>query len=215
MSDREDWRSARRSRNRRGGGGDDDYPGRDGGSSPPLPPFATPAHSRPWQSSPQASGPEVGAVVKRFDAERGFGFVALDGGGGDAFLHVSVLRQAGVETVGVGTRLRVRTGQGQKGPQITEVLEVSDAVSAAPQRASVSARSAAAAGAQEVRGTVKGYRAEKGFGFVTPDDGGRDVFGHATALERSGLPPLNEGQIVVLRVVQGRKGAEAETVRTA
>jgi CspA family cold shock protein len=62
---------------------------------------------------------------------------------------------------------------------------------------------------------VKWYSAEKGFGFVTPDDGGRDVFVHATALERSGLPPLSEGQIVVLRVVQGRKGAEAETVRTA
>jgi CspA family cold shock protein len=156
-------------------------------------------------------------VVKRFDPERGFGFVALDVGGGDAFLHVSVLRQAGVETVGVGARLRVRTGQGQKGPQITEVLEVSDAGNAAKQRASVSEWSAAPSPieGQEVRGTVKWYSAEKGFGFVTPDDGGRDVFVHATALERSGLPPLNEGQIVVLRVVQGRKGAEAETVRTA
>jgi CspA family cold shock protein len=59
---------------------------------------------------------------------------------------------------------------------------------------------------------VKWYSAEKGFGFVTPQDGGRDVFVHATALERSGLPPLTEGQTVVLRIVQGRKGPEAETV---
>jgi CspA family cold shock protein len=69
--------------------------------------------------------------------------------------------------------------------------------------------------AEEVRGTVKWYNAEKGFGFVSLDDGGRDVFVHATALERSGLPPLVEGQTVVLRVVQGRKGPEAETLRTA
>jgi CspA family cold shock protein len=59
---------------------------------------------------------------------------------------------------------------------------------------------------------VKWYSAEKGCGFVTPEGGGRDVFVHATALERGGLPPLSEGQAVVLRVVQGRKGPEAETV---
>jgi CspA family cold shock protein len=58
-----------------------------------------------------------------------------------------------------------------------------------------------------------GHNAEKGFGFVSLDD--RDVFVHATALEWSGLPPLVEGQTVVLRVVQGRKGPEAETLRTA
>ena len=51
---------------------------------------------------------------------------------------------------------------------------------------------------------------------MAPDDGGRDVFVHATALERGGTAPLSEGQAVVLRVVQGRrKGPEAEAVRDA
>ena len=45
-------------------------------------------------------------------------------------------------------------------------------------------------------GTVKFYNGQKGFGFIQPDDGGKDVFVHATALERAGLHGLNEGQKV-------------------
>jgi CspA family cold shock protein len=104
-------------------------------------------------------------------------------------------------------------GQGQKGPQVVEVLEVGEPDGPPPLRADASARSAAPpGGGEEVRGTVKWYSAEKGFGFVAPEGGGRDVFVHATALERSGVPSLSEGQAVVLRVVQGRKGPEAEAV---
>ncbi|MBD0270607.1 MAG: cold-shock protein [Acetobacteraceae bacterium] len=64
-----------------------------------------------------------------------------------------------------------------------------------------------------MRGIVKWYNPQKGFGFVTPESGGKDVFIHATALERSGMPPLAEGQTVTMTVVQGRKGPEAATVR--
>lgn len=45
-------------------------------------------------------------------------------------------------------------------------------------------------------GTVKFYNGQKGFGFIQPDGGGRDVFVHATALERAGIPGLQEGQKV-------------------
>jgi CspA family cold shock protein len=156
-------------------------------------------------------------VVTRFDAGRGFGFVALDGGAGDAFLHVSVLQRAGAEAVAPGTRLRVRVGRGQKGPQVTEVLEVDETGDAPPPpRAGRAVPPHGDDGAgEEVRGTVKWYDAGKGFGFVTPEGGGRDVFVHASALGRSGMAALAEGQAVVLRVVQGRKGPEAETVRDA
>ena len=60
---------------------------------------------------------------------------------------------------------------------------------------------------------MKWYSAEKGFGFVSPEDGGRDVFVHATALERSGMAPLSEGQVVTMQVVQGKKSLEASTIR--
>ncbi|MBU8541143.1 cold-shock protein [Falsiroseomonas tokyonensis] len=195
--------------------------------TPPTPSYAPSAAPR-RASAPVASGPEVSAVVKRFDPERGFGFVAVEGGGGDAFLHISVLQRAGADTVAPGTKLRVRTGQGERGPQVTEVLEVGPVgeIPPSPPRGGMGAgprpgpggggagfRTPHPPGAgEEVQGTVKWYSAEKGFGFVTPSDGGKDVFVHATALERSGLRPLTEGQAVTLRVVQGKKGPEAASV---
>lgn len=210
MSDADDWRRNRKSRGRRSGSGEE-FPGEDSGWSPPVP--AAPPGGARRAPGPGDSAPAVGAVVTRFDAGRGFGFVALDGGGGDAFLHISVLQRGGSDTLAPGTRLRVRVGQGQKGPQVTDVLEVGEAGDApAAPRGDRPLASASQTG-EEVRGTVKWYSAEKGFGFVAPDDGGRDVFIHASALERSGVAPLAEGQSVTLRVVEGRKGPEAETVR--
>lgn len=67
----------------------------------------------------------------------------------------------------------------------------------------------------ESEGTVKFFNAEKGFGFVTPDDGGRDIFVHIRAVERSGLQALNEGQRVKLSVSQGQKGPQAERIELA
>ncbi len=56
-------------------------------------------------------------------------------------------------------------------------------------------------------GTVKFYNGQRGFGFIQPDDGGKDVFVHATALERAGMRSLNEGQKVVFDTQEdGRTG---------
>jgi cold shock protein len=54
-------------------------------------------------------------------------------------------------------------------------------------------------------GTVKFYNTQKGFGFIQPDDGGRDVFVHATALERAGMHSLNEGQKVSFDTQQDQR----------
>ncbi|WP_281362808.1 cold-shock protein, partial [Nguyenibacter vanlangensis] len=66
--------------------------------------------------------------------------------------------------------------------------------------------------AQEMRGVVKWYNATKGFGFITPESGGKDIFVHASALERSGLTGLTEGQTANVQVVQGQKGPEAASI---
>jgi CspA family cold shock protein len=58
-------------------------------------------------------------------------------------------------------------------------------------------------------GKVKWYNPTKGFGFVSVDDGGKDVFVHASALQASGLADLAEGQQVRMQVAQGQKGREA------
>jgi CspA family cold shock protein len=62
---------------------------------------------------------------------------------------------------------------------------------------------------------MKWYNPDKGFGFVTPENGGKDVFIHATALERAGLAPLRDGQPVRVTVVQGAKGPEVDSVSLA
>jgi len=63
-----------------------------------------------------------------------------------------------------------------------------------------------------VKGTVKWFNDEKGFGFITRDDGEKDVFCHHTAIQADGFRSLSEGQRVEFDVVQGQKGPAAENV---
>ena len=58
-------------------------------------------------------------------------------------------------------------------------------------------------------GTVKWFNGQKGYGFIQPDDGGKDVFVHATAVERAGLPPLVEGQKIGFDIVEERGKSSA------
>ncbi|GAA1444340.1 cold-shock protein [Leifsonia poae] len=62
-------------------------------------------------------------------------------------------------------------------------------------------------------GTVKWFNAEKGFGFIAPDDGGADVFAHYSAITSSGYRSLEENQKVEFEVTQGPKGLQAENIR--
>ena len=61
-------------------------------------------------------------------------------------------------------------------------------------------------------GTVKWFNDAKGFGFITPEDGGKDLFVHHSAIQGSGFKSLTEGQRVQCDVVQGQKGPAAENV---
>ena len=162
------------------------------------------------------------ATVKWFNPDKGFGFVELADGSGDAFLHIGVLQASGHESVEPETKLRVQVGQGQKGRQITAVLEVDASTAAAPQSRRPSSHAPRQPSehrgdrerpdpstATDIEGTVKWFNGDKGFGFVVAEDGGKDVFIHISVVERAGMRDLAEGQRVNMRVVKTQKGREA------
>jgi cold shock protein len=184
---------------------DDDY-------QPPSRNFGYAAPRGPQFDTP--SGPAVKATVKWYNPDKGFGFVGLADGSGDAFLHVSVVERSGHASMPPGATLEVRAGPGQKGMQITEIIgvDVSTAGQEPPRRARPERPSADRPTVEET-GTVKWYNTMKGFGFIGPDRGGKDIFVHASALERSGIMGLAEAQRVAVDVAEGQKGPEAVSLR--
>lgn len=155
-------------------------------------------------------GFQTEAVVKWFNLTKGFGFVSTADGSPDAFLHSSVVSSAGLHDVVEGTRLLVQISDGAKGRQVATIVQVLGVVEMPRQE-----RPAPTGPEVDMTGTVKWFKTDKGFGFVTPDDGGRDVFVHRSVLQNAGLPNLDPGQKLKMRVQTASKGREATWIQPA
>ena len=163
------------------------------------------------EDTPPVPGRRVDATVKWFNASKGFGFVALSDGTQDAFLPMAILRRAGFEDVREGASISCEVSVGAKGPLVTNVLNIDTSTAIAPQAGGGVDRGPARA-STSLNGAVKWFEPEKGYGFITPDGGGKDVFIHITALRRSGVTALDPGQRVRADVVDGKKGLEADRI---
>lgn len=136
-------------------------------------------------------------TVSWFDDERGFGFLLPEGGGADVFVHVSEL--SGSSTLVPGQPVQFQVVPGPRGPQARSVFVLSSSGS----REVV---------AQRAQGTMSWFNADKGFGFLVPDDGGGDVFVHVSQIAEDGAF-IDEGERVEFDVVAGERGRQAHAVR--
>ena len=136
-------------------------------------------------------------TVKWYEPAKGYGFATPDGGGSEIFVHSSAIATGGVVTA--GQRVAFLITEGERGPQAEHLIPLGPAAGEPP----------AADGAD---GTVTWYDEGKGFGFVTPDSGGEDVFVHVRALG-AGVTRLAEGDRVSYEVVPGDKGPQARDLR--
>ncbi len=162
----------------------------------------------------------VRGTVKWFNAEKGFGFIVADDGSGDVFLHLSALRQAGLESVSGGATIVCAVSRGPKGLQVDRVDEV-DESTASPV---VRRRPRSPLGydrprhepltevGEFVAATVKWFNPNKGFGFITVDEDSPDVFVHMQTLRRCGLTTLDSGQEVRVRIGQSAKGPQVSDI---
>ncbi|GAA4403388.1 cold shock domain-containing protein [Fodinibacter luteus] len=150
----------------------------------------------------QAADTPLGVLgtVAWYEPAKGYGFITPDGGGGEVFVHSSAIVGGGV--LSQGQRVAFLVVDGEKGPQADHVL---------PLGAQAAQQAGASDGAD---GTVSWYDGDKGFGFITPDSGGQDVFVHVRALA-DGLPELSEGGRVTYDTVASERGPQARDVRLA
>lgn len=165
------------------------------------------------EAAPPSSGGADGTVTF-YDDIKGFGFIAPDAGGGDVFVHAKALGGGLTELV-EGARVTYDVVDGDRGPNARHVRLVrSSGARGGADRGADRGRSGRAAGSggpvRGGEGTVARYDADRGFGFITPDAGGADLFVHVSVVRGDEI--LEEGDRVRFTVRQSDRGPQADGV---
>jgi cold shock protein len=200
----DDWRPA--GGDRFGGGAGDGNRGNFGGASRGG--FAGGRGGPAAAGAPRGGGMPAQVVgtgqgkVKFFNVQKGFGFIQRDEGGEDVFVHISQVERAGLEGLAEGQELQFNLVDRGGKVSAADLQVVGDVIpveqkSASPQRELTG---------EKATGTVKFFNAMKGFGFITRDDGKEDAFVHISAVERSGLQGINEGDRFEFDLEVDRRG---------
>ncbi|MDQ0248954.1 CspA family cold shock protein [Sphingomonas kyeonggiensis] len=171
---------------------------------------------------PQVIGEGTG-VVKFFNGQKGFGFIVRDDGGEDVFVHISAVEQAGLTGLAEGQPLGFTLVD--RGGRISATeLKIDGEPMPVEERAPREDRGGDRGGfggergsggpqrqltGEKATGTVKFFNAMKGFGFIQRDDGQPDAFVHISAVERAGMPTLNEGDRLEFELEVDRRGKYA------
>ena len=161
---------------------------------------------------PQVVGEGKG-VVKFFNPQKGFGFIVRDDGGEDVFVHISAVEQAGLTDLADGQPLEFTLVD--RGGRVSATNLRIEGEPMAVERSGGGAGAGAGGGPQrqltgeKASGTVKFFNAMKGFGFIQRDDGQPDAFVHISAVERAGMPTLNEGDRLDFELEVDRRGKYA------
>jgi CspA family cold shock protein len=192
----------------RGGGGDRSDSGGNRGGGFAGAPRSGFAGDRGSSGAPRGGGMPAQVVgtgqgkVKFFNTQKGFGFIQRDEGGEDVFVHISQVERAGLEGLAEGQELQFNLVD--RGGKISAAdLQVVGDVIAVPQKPAGPQRQLTG---DKATGTVKFFNSMKGFGFITRDDGKEDAFVHISAVERSGLPGINEGDRFEFDLEVDRRG---------
>jgi cold shock protein len=161
---------------------------------------------------PQVVGEGKG-VVKFFNPQKGFGFIVRDDGGEDVFVHISAVEQAGLTDLADGQPLEFTLVD--RGGRISATNLRIEGEPMAVERSGGGDGGSGGGGPQrqltgeKASGTVKFFNAMKGFGFIQRDDGQPDAFVHISAVERAGIPTLNEGDRLSFEIEVDRRGKYA------
>ena len=172
------------------------------------------------ESGPGVSSRTIRAIVKWFHPVKGYGFLEPEDGSGDVFCHLTAVQASGHDMLSQGAVVSCETVQGDRGPQVSRILSVEPATGPGPADRSQPFDTrypgpqvaAPASTATEVPGTVKFFDPARGFGFVVPDTGGREVFVHSSVLLRSGMTDLAPGQRVFVRAESAPRGLQATDI---